>query len=245
MRVTRQSITAMAMGRVLQLMCLFYCASMECRREQRATIKACVKWGYDAAHTYNALQVLWEGHTLSRTQVHHWFGVYTNDPDRGTADKKRPGRPHTARSAAGIQTLDHTLESDRRLSSRELGSKLNISHTSVLKILKKDLQMRKIAPHFVPHHLTRELLDERFQFSRRNLQRINDDRDILRKIVATDKTWCYTYDPRSKRADMQWAKKDEPRPSKPLRGRSQKKTPLDPFLRCSWSHFQGICRGDC
>ncbi len=90
--------------------------------------------------------------------------------------------------------------------------------------------MRKIAPHFVPRRLTCELLDERLEFSQINLARINEDRGILQKIVATDETWCYLYDPRSKKADMQWAKRDEPRPFKPLRGRSNKKLLLILFF---------------
>ncbi len=191
--------TAMAMGFAteycLRWILLFYCATMECRKEQRATIKACVAWGFDASHTYNTLEAVWGTHTLSKTQVRHWFKVFTDDPAQSTSDAKRCGQPKTVRAPAGIKAVDHALESDRRSSSRELGAKLNVSHTSVLKVLKKDLKMRKIAPRFVPRRLTQDLVNERLQLSRRNLQRINDDQDILQRIVATDETWCYTYDP--------------------------------------------------
>ncbi len=189
---------------------------MECRREQRAMIKACVAWGFDTVRTYNSLTAVWGDHTLSKTQVRHWFRVFTADPDRGTSDTKRTGRPRTARSAAGIESVGHALEMDRRLTSRNLGNQLHMSHTSVLKVLKKDLKMRKIAPCFVPRKLNQELLDKCLQMSRRNLARIAEDRDILNRIVATDETWCYTYDPQSKHADMQWVTRDEPRPSKAL-----------------------------
>ncbi len=229
-RVTHLSQTAMAMARLVQFLCLFYCASMECRREQRATIKACVSWRFDPTHTYNSLHAVWGDHTLSKTQVRHWFRVFSDDPTRGTSDKKRPGRPRTCRSAAGVTAVDHALETERRTSSRSLAAQVNMSHTSVLKVLRKDLNMRKIAPRFVPRRLTHELLQERLEMSRRNLARINEDHEILKKIVATDETWCYTYDPRSKKADMQWAHHDEPRPSKPLRSRSQKKLLLILFF---------------
>ncbi len=210
--------------------CLFYCASLECRREQCATIKACVHWGFDACRTYNSVSAVWGDHTLSKTQVRHWFKVFAADPQHGTGDKKRSGRPRTAHSAAGVNAVEHALESERRVSSCQLAAQVNTSHTSILRVLKKDLKMRKIAPRFVPHRLTQDLVDKRLQLSRRNLHRINQDRDILQRIVATDETWCYTYDPRSKRSDMQWSKRDEPRPSKPLRGRSQKKLLLILFF---------------
>ncbi len=87
---------------------------------------------------------------------------------------------------------------------------LNVSHTTVLKVLKKDLKMRKIAPRF--------------------MHKINRDRDILQHIVATNETWCFTYDPRSKKADMEWCKREDPQPSKPLHGRSQKKLLLILFF---------------
>ncbi len=222
--------SAMATERIFHLLCLFYCATLEARREQRATIKASVVWGFDFPRTYRALEAVWGEQTLSKTQVRHWFKVFSDDPTHGTGDGKRSGRPHMARSTAGIESVDHALETERRVSSRALGTQFNMSHTSVLKVLKKDLKMRKIAPRFVPRRLTRDLLDERIQFSRRNLARINEDRDILCKIVATDETWCYTYDPRSKRADMHWARREEPQPSKPLRGRSNKKLLLILFF---------------
>ncbi len=88
MRVTCVCETAMAMEvhQFLELVCLFYCASLECRREQRATIKASVAWGFDVPQTYRALEAVWGTHTLSKTQVRHWFKVFSDDPGRGTAD---------------------------------------------------------------------------------------------------------------------------------------------------------------
>ncbi len=67
-------------------------SSLECRREQRATIKACISWGFKVKRIYNGLVAVWGDHTLSLTQVRHWANVFKNNLDRSTADKKRPGR---------------------------------------------------------------------------------------------------------------------------------------------------------
>ena len=214
----------------LHWICLFYCATFKCRKEQRATIKACSAWGFDPVRTHNALVAVWGDHTLSRTQVRHWLRVFRLNPDHGIDDYKCPGCLKSACTAVKIQAVDHALDFERWMTSCQLGAQVHMSHTSVLKVLHKDLGMCKIAPRFVPRRLTQDLVDERLQFSRWNLEQIAEDREVLKKIVATDETWCFTYDPRSKRADMQWAKKDEPCPSKPLRGRSQKKLLLILFF---------------
>ncbi len=103
----------MAAGRVFHLFCLFYCATLEYRKEQRVTIKACVSWGFDSARTYNAVTAVWGDHTLSRTQVRHWFKVLSQDPARSTSDKKRSGQPKTAFSEAGIDAVEQALHAER------------------------------------------------------------------------------------------------------------------------------------
>ncbi len=214
------SATVMAIECFIHWIYLVYCATLECRKEQRATIKACSAWGFDPVHTHNALVAIWGDHTLSKMQVRHWLRVFRLNPDHGIDDYKCPGCLKSACTAVKIQAVDHALDFERWMTSCQLGAQVHMSHTSVLKVLHKDLGMCKIAPRFVPCRLTQDLVDERLEYSRRNLE----------QIVAIDETWCFTYDPWSKCADMQWAKKDEPRPSKPLRGRSQKKLLLILFF---------------
>lgn len=220
----------MRMEGLFRILCLFYCATLECRKEQRSIIKACVSWGYEPVQTHNALRAVWGDHTLSMTQVRHWIRVFWADPTRSVSDVKRPGRPRSVHTAEWILTVDHALDFERHVTSCQLGSQLHMSHTSILKVLHKDLGMKKIAPRFVLRKLSQELVAECLDMSTRNLARISEDRELLKKIVATDETWCYTYDPWSKQADMQWTRPEEPRPSKALRGHSQKKLLLILFF---------------
>ncbi len=98
-----------------------------------------------------------------------------------------------------------------------------MSHTSVLKVLHKDLKMTKIAAKFVPYRLTAAHRHARFDISTQHLRTIQNDPGVLNRIVATDESWLYTYDPRNKESDRQWLTKEEPRPTKCLRLISQKK----------------------
>ncbi len=60
------------------------------------------------------------------------------------------------------------------------------------------------------------------------LQRVQLEADpgILSRLIATDESWVFTYDPRSKFADMEWSTAQDPRPRKAIRGRSRRKTML-------------------
>ncbi len=107
-----------------------------------------------------------------------------------------------------------------------------MAHSTVRKIL-KDLHMSKIAPKFVPRLLTQEQKDRRMVFSQRSLTKLEEDAGLIHHIVASDESWIYTFDLLSKCADMQWRSKDEPRPTKILKPRSQKKTMLILFFDSS------------
>ncbi len=94
------------------------------------------------------------------------------------------------------------------------------------RILRHDLKMRKLAPKFVPKVLTPQQLQTRLNLCRTNVQDLERDPGILSRLIATDESWIFTYDPRTKFADMEWTHPREPRPRKALRSRSQRKTLL-------------------
>ena len=142
----------MAMGTLWLLWMV--CASLECCREQRVTIKSCVSWGFEPRRIHNALVAQWEGDALSITQVRHWCRVFQADPTRTTADKKRCGRPRSQRTAAGIARVEGILDEERRSTIWDVAKEVGMSASTVLKVIHKDLKMKKIAPRWLPHHLT-------------------------------------------------------------------------------------------
>ncbi len=86
--------------------------------------------------------------------------------------------------------------------------------------------MRKLTPKFIPKILTQQQKDTRVELSRRNVAKIEADPGILSQLIATDESWIFTYDPRTKCADMQWSGPQDARPRKALHSRSQRKTLL-------------------
>ncbi len=209
---------------------LFFCASLECRKEQWAVIKSCTTWGFDAACTINSVRAAFGDHALSHTQIRHWFRVYQADRTRSVHDAKRSGRPLSQRTQSRIAGVEEVVLEDHRKTTRQIAQETSMSHSTVVKVLRKDLKLRKLAAKFVPHHLTAAQRCSRLDISTTHLATIVQDPGVLNRIVATDQSWFYTYDPRNKAADMQWLGKDDPRLTKCLRARSQKKVMLILFF---------------
>ena len=83
---------------------------------------------------------------------------------------------------------------------------------SVRRILKEDLNMRKICAKIVPKLLSEEQKERRKELCLDLLQRIEKGPDLLNSIITCDETWVFTYDPETKRQSMQWKSTSSPRP---------------------------------
>ena len=85
---------------------------------------------------------------------------------------------------------------------------LNIPKTLVLRILKEDLGKRKICARFVPHSLTPEQRKDRVT-SGQNIIAMADANNFFNNIITGDETWCFAYDPETKRHSSEWAEETE------------------------------------
>ncbi len=96
--------------------------------------------------------------------------------------------------------------------------------------MRKEMELTKLALKFVPRVLTDHQRETRLKLCRDNVTTLENDPGLLARLIATDESWIFTYDPRTKFADMEWTKPGEPRPHKALCGRSQRKTMLILFF---------------
>ncbi len=209
---------------------LLFWIPMETRLEQRACIKMCVRAGDTFQETFRRLTASWGDHTLSITQVRFWFRRFQDDKDSSTKDKQHTGWPRSRRTTVKKRAVEGVVNQDRRQTVHQIAGQTGLSVTTAFCILKTELNFKKIAPKFMPKVLTDAQKQKRFDLANAHLVRINRNPGILTQIVATDKSWVYTFDPRTKQADMQWTLAHEPRPRKALRSCSQKKTLLILFF---------------
>ncbi len=198
--------------------------------EQRAAIKASAQSGESVRKTIDRIKAAWTDHTLSTPQIHFWYCRFLDDPERNTKDCKHPGRPKSQRTDNNRNKVEQQLQAEKRSTMRQVAHSCQMSKTTVHRIVKGDLKIIKLAPKFVPKILTPAQMQTRLQISTGNVRTIEADPGVLSRIIATDESWVFTYDPRTKCADMEWTRPGEPRPRKALQGRSQQRTMLILFF---------------
>ena len=93
---------------------------------------------------------------------------------------------------------------------RSVAEEVNLDRESVRRILREELNMRKVCVQMVPKLLPDEQKERRKDL----LQRIENEPDLLNSIITCDQTWVFTYDPETKRQSMQWKSTSSPRPKK-------------------------------
>ncbi|GFT25551.1 HTH_48 domain-containing protein [Trichonephila clavipes] len=69
-------------------------------------------------------------------------------------DEPRSGRPSVSKAAENVVRVQDLVRSDRRLTVRIIGEKLNLNHTTVHQILTNELKMRNICAKMVPKNLS-------------------------------------------------------------------------------------------
>lgn len=105
-------------------------------------------------------------------------------------------------------------------------TQLHISDTSILQILTEHLGLRKVCARFVPHKLTDDQKVLRIQHCIDLVEEDKKDRNFRKSIVTGDETWCFQYDPETKRQSAEWTHPEEPNPTKSRMKKSKIKSML-------------------
>jgi hypothetical protein len=124
---------------------------------------------------------------------------------------ERGGRPKSTRTEVNIAAVADLVKNYRRIASRMMAESLNFPKTIVLRILKEDLGKRKLCSRFVPHSLTPEQREDRVT-SCQDIIAMADADNFFNKIITGDETWCFAYDPETKRQGPEWIDETSPRP---------------------------------
>jgi hypothetical protein len=93
---------------------------------------------------------------------------------------------------------------DRHITLRMLSVELNVSRDTIRAIMRDDLGNRKVCAKFLPHLLTPEKKTMRMESCGNFVEMVEKDESVLSKIVTGDETWCFMYDPTTKRQSAEW-----------------------------------------
>jgi hypothetical protein len=114
-------------------------------------------------------------------------------------DDERGGRSKSTRTKLNIPAVSDLVKNDHRIASRMIAESLNIPKTIVLRILKEDLGKRKLCAHFTPHSSTSEPRVDRMTSCQDIIVMADAEKFFFNKIIMGGETWCFAYDPETKR----------------------------------------------
>jgi len=187
-------------------------------------IKFCCKVDFSATNTLELIKKAYGDAALSRTTIFDWHKRFREGRE-SVKDDERSGQPTTSRTD-DIAAVDKMVKEDRNVASRLIADTLGITKNVVLRILREDLKKLNLCLRFFPHPMTREQMDERVVACQDLLNMINGDKNFLDKVITDDESWCFAYDPETKRQSSEWVGELSPRPKKLHFQKSKVKTML-------------------
>ena len=176
---------------------------MDGGNEQRVAVQFSIKAGLSATETPVLLQKAYGNEAPYRSNVFRWCSRF-RDGREVVEDDERGGSPKSTRTEVNTAAVADLVKNDRRIASRMIAVPLNIPKTVVLRILKEDLGKRKLCARFVPHCLTPEQREDRVTSCQGIIAMADADKKCFNKIITRDETWCYAYDPETKRQSSEW-----------------------------------------
>ena len=109
------------------------------------------------------------------------------------------------------------MNRDRRVSIETLSTQFNVSVGAVHTIIREELKMRKICAKYVPRVLREDQRERRCNDSKKMVELINLDPQVLDALVTCDESWIYCYDPETKIQSSSGSMLDLPDPRRPDR----------------------------
>ncbi|XP_076037348.1 histone-lysine N-methyltransferase SETMAR-like [Oratosquilla oratoria] len=104
---------------------------------------------------------------------------------------------------------------DRRLSSRQIATRMGISQERAVNILTNELGMSKVSARWVPRLFTPDQKRTRRTMSAENLELFEaDPEDFMARFVTVDEFWVHHYQLETKEQSKQWKHASSPTPKK-------------------------------
>jgi len=83
---------------------------------------------------------------------------------------------------------------DRRVTTRLLAAHLGVGKEVGRQIFERDLEKRKICLRFVLHSFRAEQREHQVECCCSFIKIVDQDHDVLQRIVTGDESWCFQFD---------------------------------------------------
>lgn len=189
-----------------------------CRIMQRIFIWCCWKLNEDTHTIIAKLLFIFDEEMITESRVRFWLREFHAGRTRFW-DLQHSGRPRSGRSDDNVEAVMGALTESRNKTVSQISLELDLKHTTVHRILRKDLLLFKKCAKFVPKILTQENKDRRVRICRYNLGRARLEGRFFHNIITGDESYIHIWDPGNKEATREWLAKDEDHAQKPLQWR--------------------------
>ena len=140
--------------------------------------------------------------------------VFMDDPVTPFSAKNGDGRPKSITESLTSEVFN-ALRDDARLTVRDIAVQFHIGTATAHKLMTENLNMKRICARWVPRLLTENDRQRRVSASQAFLKRWKAGGDnFLNRIITTEETWLYYYDPETKQQSSVWAVKGSAPPKK-------------------------------
>ena len=144
-----------------------------------------------------------------------------------------------SRTVDNIERVKQMVRTDRRFTVQMIAEELSINKDTVWSIITENLEMRKVCAKMVPKLLS---VDQKQQ--RDIIECLEDDPDLLGRVITGDESWIFEYDPETKWQSPQWKSLTSPRPKKARMSKSKVKVMLITFFDIKGIvHFEFLQQG--
>jgi len=174
------------------------------------TLNSVLNSGKTAAETVEMMRQVYGDNCLSRAQIFRWYARFKSVET--TEDEARPGRPFSVRNEGLTAKVRERIQEERCATVRMMADEFGINRETICQILVEDLGKRKVASRFVPHSLSDDQRHKRVQYAKDIIKTARRNKNFLNSIVrAEDETWCFRYDPTTKRQSAEWKSPASPK----------------------------------
>ncbi len=172
-------------------------------------MKFLVKLGDGSGDILKKLRMVHGDRALKVTAIYKQAALY-KEGRKWNEDDPRLGRPISTNNDENVKRVDKLLAINQRISNRYIAETLGINRKTVRLIIVEDLRTQKLCQHIVPKSLTEEqkqfLLDVATNWS----EQCAADPNFLDRVITSDKSWFFKYDPSDQQTNKANVKEGEP-----------------------------------
>jgi len=202
---------------------------MDQRKEQQVCIKFCANLGKSATETLKMIQQGFGDQSLSHTQVFQWHALFKTS--RTSVDNnEHTRRPTSCTSPETVARIQELIRQDQRRTICDIVEEVEVGYGTCQRVLPEELGMHCVPAKFVPRILTADQKQQGVNFCTELCQLASNDETFLSRVITSDESWVYGYDPETKQQSSQWKSPTSPRSKKVGQVKSNLKSMIITFF---------------